>query len=153
MPPPNVFALQSSELNAFLFANVGTELNGSPLTILSVLARLGQDPWAEAASWAKLPRAAAIDCLAQSLARMPLSQQALTESRATATRLASLLPGPATPFAPRAGGSSMGEQIPRWVLATLLAFALTWGLTYVFVVQPHLAKATYAPPQTTAPLP
>jgi hypothetical protein len=76
----DAFALKNSDLNAFLFAEVGTELNGSALTILSVLARLGQDPWAEAARWAKMPKAAAIDSLAQSIGKMPLSSQALAET-------------------------------------------------------------------------
>ena len=38
MTTSDAFALKNSGLNAFLFAEVGTELNGSPLTILSVLA-------------------------------------------------------------------------------------------------------------------
>ena len=49
MSHPDAFALKNSGLNEFLFAEVGIELNGSPLTILSILARLGQDPWVEAA--------------------------------------------------------------------------------------------------------
>ncbi len=53
MTSTDAFALKNSDLNTFLFADVGTELNGSALTILSVLARLGEDPWAEAARWAK----------------------------------------------------------------------------------------------------
>jgi hypothetical protein len=88
----NPFALKNSNLNAFLFADVGTELNGSALTILSVLARLGQDPWAEAAQWAKMPKAAAIDCLAQCIGKMPLGPQALAETYATASSLVQLLP-------------------------------------------------------------
>ena len=80
MPYPDAFALKNSGLNAFLFAEVGTELNGSQLTVLSILARLGQDPWAEAARWAQLPKAAMIDCLVHSIAQMPLCPQALVES-------------------------------------------------------------------------
>jgi hypothetical protein len=63
MASADVFALENSGLNAFLFAEVGVELNGSALTILSALARLGEDPWAEAARWAKGPRLTAIDML------------------------------------------------------------------------------------------
>ncbi|MGO9999451.1 MAG: hypothetical protein ACLPKW_17150 [Acetobacteraceae bacterium] len=92
MSSPDAFALKNSGLNAFLFAEVGTELNGSQLTILSILARLGQDPWAEAARWAQLPKAAMIDCLVHSIAQMPLCPQAFVEARATASRLVLLLP-------------------------------------------------------------
>lgn len=45
----DVFALKKSGLEAFLYADVGIEANGSMLTILSLLARLGKDPWTEAA--------------------------------------------------------------------------------------------------------
>jgi hypothetical protein len=93
MSHPDAFALKNAGLNEFLFAEVGTELNGSPLTILSILARLGQDPWAEAARLAKLPQAAMIDCLAQSIAKMPLGPRALIDARVTAARLVLLLPG------------------------------------------------------------
>ena len=92
MPNHDAFALRNLGLDEFLFAEVGTEDNGSALTILSTLARLDQDPWAEAARWAKLPKAAGIDCLAECIVRMPLSRQALTDAVATASRLILLLP-------------------------------------------------------------
>jgi hypothetical protein len=44
MSTSNAFALKNSGLNEFLFAEVGIEANGTPLTILSVLARLGLVP-------------------------------------------------------------------------------------------------------------
>lgn len=87
-----VFALQDSGLQAFLYADVGTEPNGFPLTILSMLARLGHDPWTQAASWAAMPRAAAIDGLSQSIVQMPLVPAALAGSRDIAARLVQLLP-------------------------------------------------------------
>jgi hypothetical protein len=40
MSQTDVFALQNSKLNEFLFAEIGVELNGSTLTTLSALARL-----------------------------------------------------------------------------------------------------------------
>jgi len=88
----DAFALKNSELNAFLYADVGTELNGSVLTMLSVLARLGQDPWAEAARLTTLPKGAAIDVLTQTIREMPLGSRALAETIATASRLLLLLP-------------------------------------------------------------
>jgi hypothetical protein len=93
MPQSDAFALKNSGLNAFLFAEVGTELNGSRLTVLSVLARLGSDPWALAAEWAKLPNAAMVDCLTRSIVQMPLCPNALAEAHVTSCRLVMLLPG------------------------------------------------------------
>ena len=47
---PDVTALQRSDLNQFLFADIGTEANGTTLSVLSVFARRGADPWTEAAA-------------------------------------------------------------------------------------------------------
>ena len=96
MAASDAFALERSGLSPFLFAEVGTELNGSALTILSVLARLGQDPWAEAAKWTKLPKSTTVDRLAHSIAQMPLSSQAINDARSTAARLVLLLPSQVT---------------------------------------------------------
>jgi hypothetical protein len=92
MANADAFGLQNSGFESFLFADVGYEINGSSLTILSMLARLGKDPWTEAASWAKLPRPALIDRLAAAIAQMPLCPQALAEARNTASRVSLLLP-------------------------------------------------------------
>ena len=130
-------------MNAFLFAEVGTELNGSPLTILSVLARLGQDPWAEASSWAKLPKAATIDRLTQSISQMPLSPQALDEARATATRLIKLLPSQlARPTEPAAARKRVA---PKWVLLAVCCVALALGLAFT-------AMPGSTPANTVAPI-
>jgi hypothetical protein len=42
------FVLRNSDLNKFLFADVGSEPNGMTLSVVSLLARLGHDPWREA---------------------------------------------------------------------------------------------------------
>ena len=141
MAAADVFVFKNSGLNAFLFAEVGTELNGSPLTILSVLARLGQDPWAEAANWAKLPKAATIDRLAQSISQMPLTPQALGEARTTATRLIKLLPSQvARPAQPAAASRRVA---PKWVLVALCCAAVALGLA--FTIMPGSTPASVTP--------
>jgi hypothetical protein len=134
MTTSNAFAFKNSGLNEFLFAEVGTELNGSPLTILSVLARLGQDPWAEAARWTKLSKAATIDTLAQSISQMPLDPQAIAEARSTASRLIQLLPSQIQP-APRPADrtSTVTEaksSAPKWILLAIFGVALVLGVTF-----------------------
>ena len=86
------FAAKNSGFNALLYAVVGTELNGSTLTVLSMLARLDQDPWTKAAGWATLPRAIAIDDFSQSIVQMPLAPPELAANRDIAARLLELLP-------------------------------------------------------------
>ena len=111
----DVFALKNSGLDEFLYADIGAEQNGLPLTVLSMLARLGRDPWAEAAGWAGLPKAAAIDGLSQSIVQMPLAPAALAGSRDTAARLVQLLPGRARPAVPAgAGGATAALAMPNW---------------------------------------
>ena len=149
MASTDAFALKNSDLNTFLFADVGTELNGSALTILSMLARLGQDPWAEAARWAQLPKAAAIDCLARSIGKMPMEPQAIANMGTTAERLILLLPGQN-----QTSGQSIARAIgkstmPAWmpVAFFLAALAMGWivSLTAASVSPAGLA----APPAQT----
>jgi hypothetical protein len=88
----DVYALQRSELNGFLFADVGTEANGMTLSVLSALSRLGMDPWAEAARLARLPRNSAVDGLARLIAGMPGSLWPMADATPIAARLVALLP-------------------------------------------------------------
>ena len=151
MATSDAFALKNSGLNTFLFAEVGTELNGSPLTILSVLARLGQDPWAEAAKWAKLPKSAMIDRLAQSIAQMPLSPQAIGDARATASRLVQLLPS--TVVRPAEAPAVSKRVVPKWVLMVICGAAVALGFAFTMMPasSPTMMPAS-SPTQTMTPL-
>jgi len=141
----NAFALKNSDLNAFLFADVGTELNGSALTILSVLARLGQDPWVEAARWAKMPKAAAIDCLAQSIGKMPMGPEALAETVATASSLVHLLPVQTRDA--RLGVSETATAPTARELAPMVLLGLSLMLSIVVnMIANHPSTATAATP-------
>lgn len=92
MSRTNVFTLQNSLLNEFLFAPVGTEANGMTLTMISVLARLGYDPWLQAAELAKLPKPEATESLAQIIANTPNGIWPLLAAKPIAARLVTLLP-------------------------------------------------------------
>jgi hypothetical protein len=151
------FALKNSGLNPFLFAEVGTELNGSTLTILSVIARLGEDPWAEAAKWAKLPKAAMIERLAESIRRMPLPPEALLQARTTAARLVLLLPSQVqSPLAVPDSPVDLTQSIPKWlplVLAALLALGVAYtGMRGVPAAQTQAAPVTAPVAEPQAPV-
>jgi hypothetical protein len=128
--------MKNSGLDAFLYSDVGAELNGSALTILSMIARLGRDPWAEAARWAALPRAGAIDGLAQSISQMPLVPTALAETRATAARLIQLLP--ATTRAPRQDRTAKADaqSAQHLVRITFLYCAMALGVALLGLLAP-----------------
>lgn len=143
MTQADAFALKNSGLNAFLFAEVGTEQNGSTLTVLSILARLGNDPWVQAAEWAKMPNATSVDCLTKSILRMPLCGLAYVEARATATRLVMLLPRQTRQIA----SWPLAElKIPEWL--PVAAFCVVIGIAIVvstFATAPTASTAPMAP--------
>jgi len=136
----DAFALKNSSLNAFLYADVGIEANGSALTILSILARLGQDPWAEAARWTTLPKAAAIDCLARSIGKMPLDQRALAETNVTASRLFLLLPAQVQNTGQTVRSAIGASALPGWVPIAFLCISLLMGLA-VSMTSPSVTPA------------
>jgi hypothetical protein len=88
----DVTALQRSDLNTFLFADVGLEANGMTLSVVSVFARQGRDPWGEAGRLATLPKSEATDSLARTIAAMPRGLWDLTAASVIAVRLIGLLP-------------------------------------------------------------
>jgi hypothetical protein len=92
MALPVQFSLLHSDLNDFLFASVGDEQNGMPLSVISALTRLGLEPWEEAARLAALPKALAVEALAPMIARLSLAWQQRSENLAIAQRLVGLLP-------------------------------------------------------------
>lgn len=125
----DVFALGRSELNEFLFAAIGTEQNGMTLSVISGLARLGVDPWAEAARLAGLPVPAAVEALARKIAAISDGSWKSDAVR-IAERLVPLLPrGSAAPA--RAKPAEAAARKPRlrapgwliWVLLAALAIA------------------------------
>lgn len=85
MANSDVNALGRSDLNRFLYAEIGTEPNGTALNMLSVLARMGCDPWSEAGRLASLSKSEASESLTRMIAGLP-------DARAAAERLTGLLP-------------------------------------------------------------
>jgi hypothetical protein len=86
------FLLLHSELNDFLFAQIGEEERGDALTVLSALTRLGIDPWAEGARLSGLSRAVAAKALVPMIASFPKNNRTSSDVLKLAERLAALLP-------------------------------------------------------------
>jgi hypothetical protein len=123
------YSLAHSEFNEFLFAFVGEEKSGIQLTVLSALARLGFDPWAEAARLSGLSKEAATSALSIAIAKLPEGDWKASESQSIALRLVNCLP--------RRGSSSQtpardgrGEEqkpklsVPSWLVWAVIAVAL-----------------------------
>ena len=92
MALPSPFSLPQSQFNAFLFASIGNEGNGMVLSVISALARLGVDPWQEAARLADLPKELAAAALDRLILRLPTGLWERTETPKIAARLIELLP-------------------------------------------------------------
>ena len=86
------YAPMLPEFDAFLFASVGEEVDGMPLSVLSALSRLGLEPRDEAARLAHLTREAAADQLAKIIARLSDRRWSQSEAQRIADGLIERLP-------------------------------------------------------------
>jgi len=91
------------DLDKFLFAGVGAEQNGIPLSVVSVLTRLGLDPWDEAGRLSSLARREAVEQLARLIAALPGTVRPLAEAREIASELVEQLPTHESDPPPRPG--------------------------------------------------
>lgn len=124
------YSLGHSEYNAFLFAAVGEEKIGLPLTVLTALARLGVDPWQEAARLSDLPRDAAVRAFAVTIAKLPEGDWKASDAEAIAARLVNWLPGRSAPPIPssaaaRVRGTMNNSRPSTWLI---------WGAVFVAVL-------------------
>ena len=129
MPLRHAFAPMLPEFDSFLFAPVGEEVNGVPLSVLSALSRLGLDPRDEAARLSALTKEAAADQLARMIARLS-DRWTLSETRKIAVRLIDRLPtSPAgKPDRLAGAGSAPGASESSFLIYLALAVALVIGL-------------------------
>ena len=118
------YSLGHSEYNAFLFAAVGEEKVGLPLTVLTALTRLGFDPWREAARLSDLPRETAARAFAVTIAMLPEGDWKASESEAIAARLVNWLPGRSALAIPTVEARLIGGKKMKSGFATVLA----WGV-------------------------
>lgn len=92
MPYSEATLLGHSDLNSFLLAEIGAEQKGVPLTVASLFARCGNDPWREAGHLASLSKPAARDKLAETIAATHTRAWRITDARIIADQLLPLLP-------------------------------------------------------------
>jgi hypothetical protein len=136
-----------SEFDDFLFASICDEESGMTLSVVSALARLGADPWREAARLAALPRAQAVAALAGWFDRLPSPVEQHGDAVGQATRLIGLLP--ATPRAVAAIPSGLRRRrlplgfggICLVLVLTAIAFTLA---SRAFVTHDEAPPAAFA---------
>jgi hypothetical protein len=91
------FSTEHPEFNDFLFTSIGKERAGIRLTVLSALARLGFDPWQEAARLSGLTRDAAAGTLASAFRALPKREWQALDLASVAAGLVKLLPAAPRP--------------------------------------------------------
>jgi hypothetical protein len=111
-----------SEFDQFLFAPLGEDRNGLPLSVVSLLARLDLDPWQEAENLAALSAEAAARRLARSLDTLTDPVLRPADSQATILRLLALLPARAATIfqTPTGGGGAVAAPDPAARIRTIL---------------------------------
>ena len=115
-----------------LFAAVGEEIDGIPLSMISALTRLGFDPWQEAGRISSLARREAVEQLARLIAEIPGIFRQIGEARETADGLVGLLSkhddsraaAPQVQIRPRYSRPTLPRPSQFWVACFVLAAAV-----------------------------
>lgn len=120
------------EFERFLHASVGEDRNGYAVTVLSTLARLGLDPWKEAAELAALGQEAARTRLGALLSGFRDVPMLARDHEAVAHELTCLLPGRPSHHASNPAGSSRAAG-PRISTGTILAILMVLMIVAQFL--------------------
>jgi hypothetical protein len=120
---------------AFLFAPLGDDCNGTPLALASILGRMSLDPWNEAASLAALPADVAAGKLASLIEAMPNQPLEHPEYATLAARLIKLLPTQPKPARPEPdpmadAGAKKGRRPVIYLIWFAIFCVLLVGATF-----------------------
>jgi hypothetical protein len=133
---PPEFSPLNSEFNEFLFAPIGEEKNETVVTVLSALARLGVDPWQEAARLAQLSREVAKERLTSIIAALPNGRWMPSDIATIAARLIDLLPAKSASLAPAI--SILARKRPASSTIVLLVVMAVLGGSIVSAIVGHI---------------
>lgn len=144
------------EFDSFLYASVGTDGNGMPLTVLSALARMDVDPWDEAAKLMQLPQDGAVKQLASLLGSLRNTSVANLDPARIAVPLVALLPRPLGRAPPLVKAISQAAPAKSPAIVSTLLSVLTYVIFMLFIN--WLMMSLQAPRQkpsaaTSAPTP
>jgi hypothetical protein len=126
---------QDTQYEPFLYAAMGEDRRGTSVTVLSMLARLGVNPWGEASDLADLPEGAAQHRLEALMARFNDVQTNGPGRSLTVSKLLAFLPQRAGTPRPALNGASARLTVPTqrspvyWIVAAALVLAWVAMLT------------------------
>jgi len=145
--PLSVFSLRTSAFNDFLYAPIGEEENGMVLTVLSALARLGVDPWDEAARLSEQPKESATKRLTSIISALPNGQWAKASLGDIVARLGALLPAKQVAIAQPAMPHTRQVRPSAVMMFLFLLFA---SALVSFVVRERMQQPAADPGPTTS---
>lgn len=119
---------QDPRYAAFLYSAVGEDQRGASVTVLSMLARLGVDPWREASELARLPTDGARRRLSALMARFVDVPSAVPACSEDVSRLLAGLPHEAGAPGLTVQGSTTITPALLWVVALVVLLALFGGI-------------------------
>jgi hypothetical protein len=139
-----------SEFDDFLYAPIGEERNGMPLSVLSALTRLDLDPWQEASRLARLPGEAATHRLTSQIAELSDGAAVRPNPEAIAARLIALLPRqdsahiPAHEMARSATATTNARAVMRVILINMILIAVVLGSHWIMGNHPTTGQVDNA---------
>ena len=137
------------DLDNFLFAAVGEERNGIPLSMISALTQLDLDPWDEAGRLSSMARQEAVERLSDLILRLPGMHRPSSEAQQIAAGLIDTLPThgivPGPPEEGRHGPKNIAPGKTFWIM-TCLAFAAAAFL--MMMTQGDLPFSDHRPPSS-----
>jgi len=142
------------EFDKFLYASVGDDDNGMPLTVLSALARMDVDPWEEASKLTQLPPESAVTQLAALLGALRHAPVGGLDPARLAAPLIALLPLPRDRAPPmfKAFAQAAPTKNPAVVSTLLTVFTyLVFMLLSQWLLGSLQAPSQIQAPQTSAP--
>lgn len=142
------------EFDEFLYASVGDDNNGMPLTVLSALARMDVDPWEEASKLTQLPQESAVTQLASLLGALRNAPLAGLDPARIAAPLIALLPCPRDRPAPmlKVFAQAAPTKHPAAVSVLLTVFTyVIFMLMSQWLMGSLQAPRQIQPSQTSAP--
>lgn len=134
MSDPNVLDPHPPEFERFLYASVGEDRNGSVVTVLSTLARLGLDPWNETEELVTLGRVAARSRLDTLLARFRDVPALASDHGTVAQDLSQLLPETQTPVGLKRTASTVAQRRPGTIGVIWAVLTIIFVLFQMFMV-------------------
>lgn len=132
--------LIGAEFDKFLYAPIREDRNGTPLSVLSALARLDVDPWQEAASLARMPRERAAVRLTTLIAALPDEPTKDISAKAIAADLVALLPQTSV-FVVRSPDKALAVVGSQQTQIRMALGALAIVIAIVFALSANLSSA------------